>query len=154
MLSCGNVAIMLNEYMLIALREAEAAAESGDVPVGAVIVKDGQVIAAAHNTREKDGNAVRHAEITAIERACAALGDWRLDGCDMYVTLEPCMMCAGAVSQARLRRLYFGAYDRERGYVASNPIDGFDVEYYCGIMEKECAAALDEFFEKVRQRRD
>ena len=133
MLSCGNVAIMLNEYMLIALREAEAAAVTGDVPVGAVIVKDGQVIAAAHNTREKDGNAV---------------------GCDMYVTLEPCMMCAGAVSQARLRRLYFGAYDRERGYVASNPIDGFDVEYYCGIMEKECAAVLDEFFERVRQRRD
>ena len=144
MLSCGNVAIMLNEYMMLALREAEAAAAAGDVPVGAVIVKNGQVVAAARNTREKD----------AIERACAALGDWRLDGCDMYVTLEPCMMCAGAISQARMRRLYFGAYDRERGYVASNPVDGFDVEYYCGIMEKECAAVLDEFFERVRQRRD
>ena len=140
--------------MKAALREAEAAAENGDIPVGAVIVKDGQVIASAHNTREKDRNAVRHAEITAIERACAALGDWRLDGCDMYVTLEPCMMCAGAVSQARLRRLYFGAYDRERGYVASNPIEGFDVECYCGIMEKECAAVLEEFFEGIRQRSD
>lgn len=145
---------MLNEYMLAALREAETAAENGDIPVGAVIVKNGQVIASAHNTREKEGNAVRHAEITAIERACRAVGDWRLDGCDMYVTLEPCMMCAGAVAQARLRRLYFGAYDRERGYVVSNPIEGFDVERYCGIMEKECAGVLDEFFERMRQRRD
>ncbi len=140
--------------MSAALREAEAAAENGDIPVGAVIVRNGQVIASARNTREKDGNAVRHAEITAIERACSAVGDWRLDGCDMYVTLEPCMMCAGAISQARLRRLYFGAYDRERGYVVSNPIDGFDVECYCGIMEKECAGVLDEFFGELRQRRD
>ncbi len=140
--------------MELAIREAETAAGAGDIPVGAVIVKDGRVIASAHNTREAERSAVRHAEITAIERACESLGGWRLDGCDLYVTLEPCMMCAGAIAQARIRRLYFGAYDPERGYVVSNPTAGFETEYYCGIMEKECAAVLSAFFEKMRQRGD
>lgn len=137
--------------MELAIIEAETAAEAGDIPVGAVIVKNGQVIASAHNTREAERSAVRHAEITAIERACESLGGWRLDGCDLYVTLEPCMMCAGAIAQARIRRLYFGAYDRERGYVVSNPIAGFETEYYCGIMERECSGLLADFFKKVRE---
>ena len=127
---------MLNEYMKAALREAETAAENGDIPVGAVIVKNGQVIASAHNTREKEGNAVRHAEITAIERACRAVGDWRLDGCDMYVTLEPCMMCAGAVAQARLRRLYFGAYDRERGMLCQTRSRGLTLSAIAALWRR------------------
>lgn len=142
---------MENKFMRLAIREAEEAASAGEIPVGAVVVRGGQVIASAHNTRETEKNAVRHAEITAIERACAAVGNWRLDDCDLYVTLEPCMMCAGAISQARLRRLYFGAYDPERGYIVSNPIDGFKTEHYCGIMEQECSRILAEFFERMRK---
>ncbi len=142
---------MFNQFMALAIREGEAAAASGDVPVGAVIVKDGSVIAAAHNTREAEKCATRHAEITAIERACAKLGNWRLGGCDIYVTLEPCMMCAGAIAQARMRRLYFGAYDRENGYAVSNPIAGFNTECYCGIMERECEELSKKFFENLRK---
>ena len=142
---------MFNKFMRLAIDEAKAAAAAGDIPVGAVVVRGGQVIAAAHNTREAENNAVRHAEIPAIERACAALGNWRLDDCDLYVTLEPCMMCAGAISQARLKRLYFGAYDPERGYIVSNPIAGFKTEHYCGIMEQECSQILADFFENLRK---
>lgn len=141
---------MENKFMRLAIEEALAAEAGGDVPVGAVIVKDGQVIARAHNTREAEQNAVRHAEVSAIERACKALGSWRLDGCDMYVTLEPCMMCAGAVMQSRIRRLYFGAYDKACGCVASNTALSFKTETYCGIMEQECTDVLRSFFDGLR----
>lgn len=142
---------MENRFMRLAIDEAVIAKKNGDVPVGAVIVKDGQVVAAAHNTREMDMNAIRHAEISAIDIACKKLQRWRLDDCDLYVTLEPCLMCTGAVVQSRIRRLFFGAYDRERGYIVSNTAEGLRLEYYCGIMEKECAQLLNDFFEELRR---
>ncbi len=147
---------MQNKFMLAAIAEARVAAESGEVPVGAVVVKDGEVIAAAHNLCESDGCALLHAEVLAIGRACEILGESRLDGCDMYVTLEPCAMCCGAISHARIRRLYFGAYDLLAGCVASR-LRLFDrnsplrsVEYYCGLMETECSEILTDFFKKIR----
>lgn len=142
---------MENKYMRLALNEAERAAENGDVPVGAVIVKDGEVVARAHNTREKDLNALGHAELSTIDKACRALGRWRLDDCDLYVTLEPCLMCTGACIQARLRRVYFGAYDPQKGYGASNHIEGRSFECYCGIMEQECTELLNKFFNNLRK---
>lgn len=96
---------MTNPYMEIAIREAMIAAEEGEIPVGAVIVKDRLIISRAHNLRERTGSATAHAEILAINEACRILGRWRLDDCDLYVTLEPCPMCAGAIINARIRRL-------------------------------------------------
>lgn len=138
--------------MRLALNEAALAEASGDIPVGAVIVKNGVVIAKAHNTREKYMNALCHAEISAINSACRYLNNWRLDDCDMYVTLEPCIMCSGAVVQSRIRRVFFGAYDIENGYMASNFVPGLKLpECYCGIMEEECKSALVKFFDKLRK---
>lgn len=148
---------MHNRFMHAALDEARLAAAEGEVPVGAVIVKENKIIAMAHNLCEKEKNSLRHAEIIAIETAMRKLGDTRLEGCDLYVTLEPCAMCCGAISHARIRRLYFGAYDKIGGCVVSN-LRCFDkgspllpVEYYCGIMERECSAVLSDFFEKLRR---
>lgn len=147
---------MKNKFMAAALKEAEKAAVRGEVPVGAVVVKDGVIIAAAHNTCEEELNSLRHAEIIAVTRAMRLLKSQRLDGCDLYVTLEPCAMCCGAISHSRISRLYFGAYDRERGCVVSNlhcfsaPSPLFKPEYYCGIMEDECSSLLSDFFKKVR----
>ena len=131
------------KFMLRALKCAEKACAIDDVPVGCVIVHDGKVIASGYNRRENDKNALKHAEITAINRACKKLGGWRLIDCDMYVTLEPCIMCSGAVVQSRIRRVFFGAYDIENGYMASNFVPGLKLpECYCGIMEEECKSAL------------
>ncbi len=144
--------------MTAALYEARLALKEGEVPVGAVVVKDGEIIARAHNLRESDKDATAHAEMVAIRRACAYLGDWRLDGCDIYVTLEPCAMCSGAIRQARLRRLFFGAYDKSYGCVVSaaqylDKPKGLSVpEYYCGIMEDECSKLLDDFFKDARNK--
>lgn len=142
--------------MEIALAEAKRAAAEGEVPVGAVIVKNGQVISSAHNLCERDGNSLLHAEVVAINSAMSLLGEKRLDGCDIYVTLEPCAMCCGAISHARLSRLYFGAYDKIGGCVVSN-MHLFDiasplrnVEYYCGIHEDECSSLISDFFGKLR----
>lgn len=147
---------MKNKFMLAAIEEAQKAYSRGEVPVGAIIVKDGRIIAKAHNTCEEENNSLRHAEVSAINCAMAYLNNSRLDGCDLYVTLEPCAMCCGAISHARLSRLYFGAYDRERGCVVSNmhcfdvPSPLFNIEYYCGIMEDECSALLSSFFREIR----
>ena len=141
--------------MAAALEEAAAAKQKGEVPVGAVIVKDGKIIAKGHNMREEKQNALSHAEIEAINNACKALGDWRLDGCEMYVTLEPCPMCTGAVINARIKTLVFGAYDPKAGSVDSvvnlctYPYN-HRPEIYGGIMEDECLKILREFFEKLR----
>ncbi len=147
---------MHNHFMRVAIDMAKAAAALGEVPVGAVVVKDNKIIASAHNECEADNNSLRHAEVVAIERAMYVLGDSRLCDCDLYVTLEPCAMCCGAISHARLRRVYFGAYDKLAGCVESN-LRCFDkssplhaVEYYCGIMESECAALLKDFFKGLR----
>ena len=147
---------MQNKYMQIALDEARLAALEGEVPVGAVIVKDGTVISAAHNMCETKQNSLLHAEIIAINDAMKALGTSRLNGCDIYVTLEPCAMCCGAISHARLSRLYFGAYDKIGGCAVSNK-NLFDsnsplntIELYCGISEDLCSDLLKEFFKKLR----
>ena len=126
------------------------------MPVGAVIVKDGEIIAAAHNLREAKQNALSHAEIEAINIACKKLNSWRLDGCELYVTLEPCPMCTGAIINSRISTVVFGAYDLKAGCMDSviNLCDyPFEVkpQIYGGIMEDECGKILEEFFEKLRR---
>ncbi len=142
--------------MLEALSQARLAAENGEVPVGAVIVKDGEIISVGRNEREAKQNALSHAEIEAINNACKILGSWRLDGCEMYVTLEPCPMCAGAIINARIKTLVFGAFDSKMGSIDSviNLCDypyNHKVEVYGGIMEDECLSVLKNFFEDLRK---
>ncbi|MBO5359110.1 MAG: nucleoside deaminase [Clostridia bacterium] len=146
---------MNKEFMKLAIMEAEKAAEKGEVPVGAVIVKNGEVIAACHNLREEKQNALSHAEIEAINTACQKLNSWRLDDCEMYVTLEPCPMCTGAIINARIKTVIFGAYDSKMGCMDSviNLCDypfNHKVEIYGGIMEDECLAVLQKFFKNLR----
>ena len=142
-------------YMQEALTLARQGVELGEVPVGAVVVKDGQVIARAHNERELLPDATAHAEVLAIRRACAALGTNRLSGCTLYVTLEPCPMCAGALVNARIDRVVFGAYDARGGACGSMlriqkyPLY-FMPAFEGGVMAEECAAVLTEFFAKKR----
>lgn len=142
-------------YMQEALALARKGGELGEVPVGALVVKDGEVIARAHNERELLPDATAHAEVLAIRRACAALGSNRLSGCILYVTLEPCPMCAGALAAARVDRVVFGAYDARGGACGSMlriqkyPLY-FMPEFEGGVMAKECAAVLTEFFAKKR----
>ncbi len=143
-------------FMQIALEEAHAAAARGEVPVGCVIVRGGEVIARAGNRTLVDKDPTAHAELVAIRAAAAALGSERLIDCDLYVTLEPCTMCAGAISFARLRRLYFGASDPKGGAVESgarffaSPSCHHRPEVYGGMAESECAALLKEFFKARR----
>ncbi len=141
-----------------ALSLAKEAGEAGEVPVGAVIVRGGEIIATGKNGREKNKNALSHAEIEAIDNACKALGGWRLPGCELYVTLEPCPMCAGAIINSRIEKVYFGAYDKKAGSVRSL-VRLFDLPYNHkpeitgGIMEEECAAALSDFFRSLREKK-
>lgn len=142
--------------MLEALKQAKLAAELGEVPVGAVIVKDKEIIAVGKNERETKQNALSHAEIEAINMACEKMGSWRLDGCEMYVTLEPCPMCAGAIINSRIKTLIFGAYDSKMGSIDSviNLCDypyNHKVEVYGGIMEDECLSVLKNFFKELRK---
>ncbi|NNM71315.1 nucleoside deaminase [Enterovirga sp. DB1703] len=138
--------------MALALEEARRAGALGEVPVGAVVVKDGKVVAAGHNRPRTAHDPTAHAEIVALREAAAVLGDERLAGCDLYVTLEPCTMCAGAISFARIRRLYYGASDPKGGAVESG-VRFFDAptchhapEVYGGIRESEAAELLRGFF--------
>ena len=145
-----------DEYMAEALRQAERALDEDEVPVGAIIVRDGGVIARAHNQRELLRDPTAHAEMIAITQAAEHCGNWRLDGCTMYVTLEPCTMCAGAVVLARLPRLVFGAADPKAGAVGSVydiPRDrrlNHTVDVTGGVLEPECGRILTEFFRRKR----
>lgn len=146
---------MNREFMLEALKLAKEAAEKGEVPVGAVIVKDGKIIAKGRNMREQKQNALSHAEIEAINNACKSLGSWRLDGCELYVTLEPCPMCTGAIINARIKSVIFGAYDLKAGSMDSviNLCDypyNHKPEIYGGIYEDKCLKLLKVFFEDLR----
>lgn len=146
---------MDRKFMKKALELAEEAKANGEVPVGAVIVKDGKIISTGRNMREEKQNALSHAEIEAINSACKVLGDWRLDGCEMYVTLEPCPMCAGAIINSRIKTLIFGAFDSKMGCIDSviNLCDlpfEHKVEVYGGIMEDECVNVLQKFFKSLR----
>ena len=143
------------ELMGAALEEARKAAALGEVPVGAVVAKDGEIISAAHNTRETEKNALHHAELLAIDAACKKLGGWRLWQCELFVTLEPCPMCAGAIINARIPRVVYGASDRKCGAVNS-VCSLFSMEFNhhpqveTGVREAECGALLTEFFQKLR----
>ena len=145
------------KFMKKALAQARVAYRKNETPIGAVIVKDGKVIARAHNRRETGKNALYHAEILAINKACKKLGGWRLFECDMYVTLEPCLMCAGAIVQSRIRNLYFGAYDKKGGGVGSlvdiPSLEGVTqkVNTRGGILEEECSSLLKDFFKNLRK---
>lgn len=145
--------------MRAALEQAELAGLAGEVPIGAVVVRDGRIIAAARNTREGDRNPVGHAEFTAICEAARKLGAWRLTGCTVYVTLEPCIMCAGLMHQARIDRCVFGAYDPKAGALGTLYAIHEDsrlnhvFEAQGGILEQECAQLLKGFFASRRKKR-
>lgn len=147
---------MDSHFMTRAIELARLAAQKGEIPVGAVIVKDKKIIAEGYNMRENKKNALSHAEIEAINAACKALGDWRLDGCTIYVTLEPCPMCAGAIINARIKEIVFGAYDLSMGCMDSvtnmaNLSFATGTTVYGGIKEDECKKLLTDFFEGVRK---
>lgn len=142
--------------MEMALLEAKKAYDAGEMPVGAIIVKDNKVIARAHNMREGKKSALSHAECEAIRIANEVLGDWRLEGCTIYVTLEPCMMCMGAIINARISELVFGAFDLEKG-AAESKIDLSKVgekipTIYAGIKEDKCKRLIDSFFKEIRKK--
>lgn len=135
-----------------ALDQARAAASHGDVPVGAVVVREGRIIARAHNERELRGDPTAHAEVLALRAAADAVGRWRLDGCTLYVTLEPCVMCAGAMQQSRIDRVVFGAPDPKGGAtgtlynVAADPRLNHEVDVTHGVLAEESSQLLSEFF--------
>ena len=134
-------------FMRRALTCARKAAQIGEVPVGAVLVKDGRVIASGYNRRETDKSALAHAEVLAIRRACSRLGGWRLPGCTLYVTLEPCPMCAAALSWAQTGRIVFGAADPKRGYSLFSPsLLHPRTEVRSGVLTEECSALMKDFF--------
>ncbi len=147
------------KYMRQALKLAKKAYALDETPIGAVIVKDGRIIARGYNRRNTDKSSVAHAEITAIRKACKITGDWRLEGCEMYVTLEPCQMCAGALVQCRIDKVYIGAMNPKAGCAGSviNLLDiaGFNhrVETETGILGKECSELMSSFFRELRQRK-
>ena len=143
------------KYMKEALRLAQCAAQNGEVPVGAVIVKDGEIIATGANRRENDQSPTAHAEIIAIQEASKSLGSWRLDGCTLYVTLEPCPMCMGAIINSRIGKVVFGAFDLKAGACGSvvnlnKYAFNHHPEVIGGIMEDECGEILTDFFKKIR----
>ncbi|MDD6485020.1 MAG: tRNA adenosine(34) deaminase TadA [Clostridiales bacterium] len=150
---------MTEKFMKEAIKRAKKAADMGETPVGAIIVRDGKIIASGYNRRETKKNALLHAEITAIDRACKKLGGWRLIGCDMYVTLEPCPMCAGAIINSRIENLYFGAFDKKAGCAGSvknlfEPgIFNHNVNVEGGILEEECRGLLTDFFRNLRRKK-
>ncbi len=144
------------ELMAVAIDLAKQAAADGEVPVGAVVARNGEIVATGRNRREKDKNALAHAEIEAINSACKALGGWRLWECELFVTLEPCPMCAGAIINSRIRRVVFGAFDPKAGSCATvNNLFEFPYNHspalVGGFMEDECAALLKDFFAQLRQ---
>ena len=150
---------MKEKFMMEAIRRARKAEMLDETPVGAVVVKDGKVIASGYNKRETKKNSLCHAELIAINRASKKLGGWRLHGCELYVTLEPCPMCAGAIIQSRIDKVYFGAYDYKAGCAGSrinlfqNDMFNHNVEVEGGVLEKECSLILSNFFKKLRKRK-
>ena len=144
------------DFMQIALNLAKKAYKKGEVPIGAVIVKNGKIISKGYNKREKSQNALMHAEIIAINKACKKLKSWRLDGCTIYCTLEPCFMCAGAILNARIDKLVFGAYEQKSGSAISkfnafeNSGLNHNVLVESGVLESQCKKLLQDFFSELR----
>jgi len=150
---------MKEKYMKQALKEAQKAYEKEEVPVGAIIVKDGKIIARAHNLKETKKDTTNHAEILAIQKASKKLNAWRLEDCEMYVTLEPCSMCAGALIQSRIKKVYIGTMDYKTGACGSvlNLLENYTfnhkVEYETGILKEECEKILQDFFKDLRKKK-
>lgn len=146
--------------MKLALKEAKKAYDKGEVPVGAVIVKDGKVIAKAYNLKEVKNDTTNHAEILAIKKASKKLNSWRLIDCEMYVTLEPCSMCAGALIQSRIKKVYIGAMDYKTGACGSvlNLLKNYSfnhkVEIETGVMKEECTNIIKSFFKELRENKE
>ncbi len=146
------------DFMKYALELARQSANEGEVPVGAIVVCDGKIVGEGRNRREVVKNALHHAEIEAIDNACKNLGGWRLWKCDLYVTLEPCPMCAGAIINSRIKNVYFGATDEKNGAVVS-AARLFDMNfthkplYEGGVMGEECAKILSDFFKDLRKKK-
>ncbi|CAM4034262.1 tRNA adenosine(34) deaminase TadA [Mesobacillus zeae] len=147
------------KYMLEAIKEGEKARELGEVPIGAVIVHDGEIISRAHNLRETKQSSIAHAEILALDEACRNLGTWRLEDAELYVTLEPCPMCAGAIMLSRVRRVVYGAADPKGGCAGTfmNLLDderfNHQSEVVRGVLEEQCGAMLSDFFRELRKRK-
>ena len=147
------------KFMRTAIREAKKAYALNEVPIGCVIVQDGKIIARGYNRRNTDKNALAHAELAAIKKASRKTGDWRLEDCTMYVTLEPCQMCAGAIVQCRLKKVYIATMNPKAGCAGSIlnllQMDKFNhrVEVERGILEEECSTMLSDFFKELRMRR-
>lgn len=145
------------KYMRLAIKEAQKAQAEDEVPIGAVIVLDNKVIAKAHNQMERTNLATAHAEILAINKACKKLKSWRLDGAEIYITVEPCAMCAGAIANARIKKAYFGAYEQKSGCANSKyPVlsdNGLNhsVEFEGGIMLDDCAKIIKNYFKQKRK---
>ena len=144
-------------FMREALKEAKKAYNKKEVPIGAVIVYKNKIISRGYNLRERKNNAILHAEIVAIEKACKKLKSWRLDECDLYVTLEPCPMCSGAIINSRIKNIFFGAHDPKAGCVDSKVhlfepgLFNHDVNVVGNVLESECAQLLKDFFSKLRK---
>lgn len=149
---------MTNKFMTEALRLAQISFDEGEVPVGAVVVKDNEIVGTGRNRREYGKNALYHAELEAIDNACKKLGGWRLWQCDLYVTLEPCPMCAGAIINSRIKTVYFGAYDNKAGSFGSI-VNFNDIAYnhkpeiVGGVMQDECSEILTKFFKQLRDKK-
>ena len=148
------------KYMKQALIEARKAYEKEEIPVGAIIVRDNKIIAKAHNIKEEKNDTTKHAEIISIQKASKKLGSWRLNDCEMYVTLEPCAMCAGALIQSRIKKVYIGTMDLKTGACGSvlNLLEDYTfnhkVEIEKGIMQQECEKILKDFFKMLRNKKN
>lgn len=140
---------MKNNFMKIALQEAEIGFDNQEIPVGCVVVKDGVVLSSSHNRKEDSKNAIMHAEIIAIEEACHILNSWRLDECELYVTLEPCMMCMGAILESRIKKVYFGAKNNSKQMYDFDRISKY-VDMY-NLKDSECSKILSDFFKNKRK---
>ena len=160
MFMCGGLLIIMDnytKYMLEALKEAELAKLEDEVPIGCVIVKDNQIIARAHNQRETNNDPLGHAETLAIKKASEVLNDWQLVDCDLYVTIEPCIMCGGAIIQSRIRKVIYGAPDLKGGAFGSsiNILDAQNInhrpEIVKGILEEECTKIIKDYFKSKRK---
>lgn len=159
-LACVNIIKSMEKYMLMALEEARKAYISGEVPVGCVIIRNGEIVGRGHNRREADNNPLAHAEIMAIAEAAKTLRTWRLTDTEIYISLEPCSMCAGAIINARIPKVIFGAKDPKQGACGSvvSLLDRKEFNHrpqvIQGIMEKECSDILKSFFMEKRQKED
>ncbi len=147
---------MQNKFMKAALNCAQKAFDEGEVPIGAVVVCDGKIISRGHNRRTKKQIATAHAEIEAIEKACRKLKSWRIPECELYVTLEPCPMCMGAMLNARVKKVYFGAYEAKgrsmTEQIAESNLLNHRIEVEGGVMQEECSRTLSTFFSQMRER--